>query len=413
VALRGLEIAMYAMHPEIKPTLYSVILGTGLVSLAVMAAYWRGVLVRRTLSLRALARIDLAYTLSCGLVFGATAILAWDRHESAYTCLIYACFVVFMRAIVVPSTAAWTAIVSTCTFAPLVIAAGVLAATTVQAVPGHAYFTCATLYTAMAIAIATAGSRFIYGLRRRAREHARLGQYVLADKLHDGAAGAVYRAHHVLLRRPTALKLVRASHAGLARLERAVQATSQLTHPNTVAVYDYGHSLDGDFYYVMELLDGIDLERLASDHGPQPPGRVRDILVQVCGALHEAHLRGLAHRDLARADIILCERGGTSDVAKVTDFDRDADPGANVAALAAIGRSLLAADAAPALEACLASPPTTAAALARALRSADAGDWSPEAARAWWRSFRRDAGDRAATASEIRVTVDLDERAGR
>src|SRR6266545_7928525 len=111
--------------------------------------------------------------------------------------------------------------------------------------------------------------------------------------------GTVYLARHSLLRRPTALKVLESETAGdeaIARFEREVQTTSQLTHPNTVAIYDYGRTPDACFYYAMEYLEGVDLETLVAADGAQPPARVVHILRQLCGPLAEAHAMGLIHR---------------------------------------------------------------------------------------------------------------------
>jgi serine/threonine-protein kinase len=136
--------------------------------------------------------------------------------------------------------------------------------------------------------------------------------------------GEVYLAQHVLLRRPCALKLIRPERAGdaknLRRFEREVQSTATLTHPNTVQVYDYGHTEDGTFYYVMEYLPGLTLESFVKQAGPLPPARAIHFLRQVCGALTEAHAGGLIHRDVKPGNIMICERGGTPDVAKLLDF---------------------------------------------------------------------------------------------
>src|SRR4029079_7147621 len=151
-----------------------------------------------------------------------------------------------------------------------------------------------------------------------------LGSYKLGRKIGEGGHGAVYLAHHIMLRRPTAVKLLLPDRVGadnLERFEREVQHMSQLTHPNTVAVYDYGRSPEGHFYYAMEYLGGgIDLEHLVRNHGPQPNGRVAQILAQVCGALSEEHDNQIIHRDIEPANIIVCERGGMSDIAKVVDY---------------------------------------------------------------------------------------------
>ncbi len=126
-----------------------------------------------------------------------------------------------------------------------------------------------------------------------------------------------------MLRRPTAVKVLqpdRSREVDLARFEREVQLTAQLTHPNTVTVFDFGRTPDGLFYYAMELLTGATLAEVLAADGPQPVGRIVHIMSQVAGALAEAHGVGLIHRDIKPANIILAEQGGVVDVAKVVDF---------------------------------------------------------------------------------------------
>ena len=240
-----------------------------------------------------------------------------DAGVGGYAGLLACANTVLARAIAVPSTPRRTLFGSVAAMAPLVpaalVASGGAAGTTVNI----------ATWCAVSIAVATVGSRVIFGLRTEAAWVRRLGQYTLEDKIGSGGMGVVYRASHAMLRRPTAIKLLpreRAGEASLVRFEREVQMTAQLSHPNTVAIYDYGRTPDGVFYYAMEYLDGINLEDLVRVYGPQPPGRVIGILDQVCGALSEAHGHGLVHRDIKPANIILTERGGEPDVAKVVDF---------------------------------------------------------------------------------------------
>jgi eukaryotic-like serine/threonine-protein kinase len=133
----------------------------------------------------------------------------------------------------------------------------------------------------------------------------------------------VYRARHAMMKRPVAIKLLPAEAAGqeaIMRFEREVQLTSQLSHPNTVVIHDYGRTHEGTFYYVMEHIDGATLDQVSVASGPMPSGRVIHILDMVAGALGEAHERGLVHRDVKPANILLGPRGGEPDVAKVLDF---------------------------------------------------------------------------------------------
>jgi serine/threonine protein kinase len=135
--------------------------------------------------------------------------------------------------------------------------------------------------------------------------------------------GSVYRARHAFLRRPTAVKMLHADKVdaeSLARFEREVQLTSQLCHPNTIAVYDYGKTPEGTFYYAMEYLEGVTLEDLVKGWGPLPEARVIPILQQICGSLAEAHALGLIHRDVKPANLILTARAGLADFVKVLDF---------------------------------------------------------------------------------------------
>jgi serine/threonine-protein kinase len=168
-------------------------------------------------------------------------------------------------------------------------------------------------------------------ISRLRRQVEKVGPYRLVARLGRGAMGVVWEARHALLRRPTAVKLLAPGTEGersLARFEREVQMTAGLTHPSTIAIYDYGRTADGVFYYAMELVNGINLLQLVELDGPLPPARVVHLLRQACGALTEAHAAGLIHRDIKPANLMVCVYGGIPDFMKVLDFGLVKDVGA-------------------------------------------------------------------------------------
>jgi serine/threonine-protein kinase len=154
-----------------------------------------------------------------------------------------------------------------------------------------------------------------------------LGSYRLLSKLGEGGMGEVWRARHQLLARPCAIKVIRndvldgpARDAALQRFRLEATSIARLTSPNTVRLYDYGVSETGGFYFVMELLEGMDLFAMVRKYGPLPPERAVSVLRQACRSLGEAHAHGLLHRDIKPHNLFLCRLGLEFDVAKVLDF---------------------------------------------------------------------------------------------
>jgi serine/threonine-protein kinase len=154
-----------------------------------------------------------------------------------------------------------------------------------------------------------------------------LGHYRLMEKLGEGGMGEVWRARHQLLTRPCAVKLIRPELLGESSREKATdrvrleaRTIARLSSPNTVRLYDFGVSEAGSFYFVMELLTGLDLWSLVHRFGPLPPERAVALLRQACRSLGEAHAAGLLHRDIKPQNLFLCRLGLDFDVVKVLDF---------------------------------------------------------------------------------------------
>ena len=176
--------------------------------------------------------------------------------------------------------------------------------------------------------MASVGARVVYTLGRAITEARRLGSYELVERLGQGGMGEVWRARHRLLARPAAIKLIRAvgdsggqaSPDAINRFEREAHVTASLSSPHTVQLFDFGMADNGTFYYVMELLNGLDLETLVRRHGPLPPERTIYLLRQACQSLAEAESRGLVHRDIKPANLFVCRLGLEYDFVKVLDF---------------------------------------------------------------------------------------------
>jgi len=171
-------------------------------------------------------------------------------------------------------------------------------------------------------------ARIFHGVPAGEQSAWQLGSYKLFDRLGEGGMGEVWRAEHRLLGRPAAVKLIRPEVIGRhetqetldRRFEREARVTAALRSPHTVTIYDFGATSDGAFYYAMELLEGMDLEKLVTRFGPQSPERVIHFLMQACDSLSEAHAKGLIHRDIKPQNIFASRLGLNYDFVKVLDF---------------------------------------------------------------------------------------------
>ncbi|MBA3343363.1 MAG: serine/threonine protein kinase [Gemmatimonadaceae bacterium] len=178
--------------------------------------------------------------------------------------------------------------------------------------------------------LAVVPANVIRTLTRQVSKARELGSYQLEELLGKGGMGEVYKAKHRLLARPAAVKLISpsaleasgpgAGRVAVERFRREAEAAATLRSPHTIDLYDYGVAEDGTFYYVMELLDGVDLQELVTRHGPLPAERVIHLMRQVCDSLGEAHQRGLVHRDVKPSNIFACRMGLAVDYVKVLDF---------------------------------------------------------------------------------------------
>ena len=232
--------------------------------------------------------------------------------------------------VIIPSPPRWALLAALGSASAVPVVAGVAMATAPApvAITPLRFFLLIVLPYWLVVLIAFVGAQVVYRLGAELKRARQLGAYRLVERLGQGGMGEVWRARHRFLVRPAAVKLIRLdvrqahSHqlAELqARFEREAQATASLRSPHTIQLYDFGVA-EGTFYYVMELLDGFDLEALVDGFGPMPVERAVHVLTQVCHSLAEAHAEGLVHRDIKPSNVFVCRYGRDVDFVKVLDF---------------------------------------------------------------------------------------------
>ncbi|HEY3498166.1 MAG TPA: serine/threonine-protein kinase, partial [Polyangiaceae bacterium] len=333
LAIVALSLAQWAK--DVEPRWYQTSQGqiglTGTLLLVLALIVLRNV----RLSLRALRALDfglllvlapigplsIAITDQARTITGSLSASSFETHQLKV--LLLFAHAVLLRAALIPSRPLRTGLIGATAGLLHALATVFVHQRLGSPLPVAVTLTGSLVLATFSVLVSIATSAVIAGLQRKVRNATRLGQYTLEDKLGEGGMGTVYRARHALLRRPTAIKVLSTERIGAAaieRFEREVQVTARLSHPNIVSVYDFGHSNDGTFYYAMEFLDGVDLQKLVDRGGPQHPGRVVRLLRQAAEALSEAHAVDLIHRDVKPANMILVERAAESDVLKLVDF---------------------------------------------------------------------------------------------
>ena len=258
------------------------------------------------------------------------AFLAHWHPVMGTTRISWLCLIILLQPAIVPSPPLKTLIVSLliATMDPLSVwvshLRGMLAPTDIYTLVW--YF----LPNYIAVGLALIPATMISGLGRKVNQARELGSYQLGELIGKGGMGEVYHANHRMLARPAAIKLIRPESIGgenraeaevvIRRFHREAQAAAMLRSPHTISLYDFGVTDEGTFYYVMEYLEGFDLDTLVRRFGPVPPERAIYMIQHASRSLGEAHTRGLIHRDVKPSNIFTCRLGLNVDFVKVLDF---------------------------------------------------------------------------------------------
>jgi eukaryotic-like serine/threonine-protein kinase len=295
-------------------------------SIGVSLWLWRDI---RQLSCRPRVALDLALVYEVLLAFGVGTVNQWEPHRVLAGRLSWICVLVLLFPMLVPNTPRKTLIASLA--AASMDPVGLLVAHwRGLEIPALTVILWNYLPNYACALLAVIPSKIMTRLGHQVQRARELGSYRLVEMIGRGGMGEVWRATHRMLARPAAIKLIKPEILGtpggnggrlvVQRFRREAEAASFLQSPHTIRLYDFGETRAGTFYFVMELLDGLDLETLVRRFGPIPPERVVHILRQSCHSLGEAHERGLIHRDVKPANIYLCRLGREYDFVKVLDF---------------------------------------------------------------------------------------------
>ncbi|MFQ5601399.1 MAG: serine/threonine-protein kinase, partial [Candidatus Krumholzibacteriia bacterium] len=260
-------------------------------------------------------------------VLNSVSIVAESRHEPAGVS--WNCIWILLYPMIVPNTRrrVFLAAVIAASMDPLVLALHTWRQTGHSIPLSHLVFWKDNYICAL---LAVVPAHILQQMSRKVRRARQLGSYQLVELIGRGGMGEVWKAKHSMLARPAAIKIIRAEKLGsvsaetasmtLRRFEREAQATAALNSAHSIELFDYGLSKDGTFYYVMEYLNGFDVDTFVKRFGPMPSERAVHILLQVCHSLHDAHQTGLIHRDIKPANIFTCKKGQDFDFVKVLDF---------------------------------------------------------------------------------------------
>ena len=318
--------------PTLAPPQTPVTVGLGVLAMKVMVcAGGLLVLLRRPRSPRLLQWLGLGFVVLVALLMAvAEVILAPRISESRFGVSGIGIWIVLFPLVYPTSPRSTLAAAIACaTGVPLAYAASLGLGMPAEPLARLGTWVLPLYFCAgLSVVAATSIHRYRSALEAAKRELRELGRYQLVRRLGAGGMGEVWLARHRLLPRAAAIKFVKAQpgddagvKAQLARqFEAEAAAISRLTSVHTVTLYDYGISETGECYYVMELLDGTDLQQVVERFGRLPDWRVARILAQVCRSLAEAHDQGLIHRDIKPGNLMLCRQGGEQDVVKVLDF---------------------------------------------------------------------------------------------